>query len=62
LTSGRGGGRCGGHGGRHGGGGRGTPTVGAPLIAILPTTTEAIMVARIEQLEQRLATMASFQH
>jgi hypothetical protein len=25
-----------------------------------PLTTEAAMVARIEQLEQRLATMASF--
>jgi len=27
-----------------------------------PLTTEAVMAAKIEQLEQRLATMASFQH
>jgi hypothetical protein len=46
-------------GGRGGGGGKGTPTIGAPLVAIPPPTTEATMVARIEQLEQRLATMAS---
>jgi hypothetical protein len=52
LRSGCGGGR----------GGRGTPTVGAPPVALPPTTTEAIVVARIDQLEQRLATMASFQH
>jgi hypothetical protein len=51
---------CGGKGGRGGGGGRGTPTVGAPLATTPPPTTEAIMAARIEQLEQRLATMASF--
>ncbi len=37
-----------GHGGRGGGGGRGTPTVGAPLAAILPPMIEATMVARIE--------------
>jgi hypothetical protein len=52
----------GGKGGRGGGGGRGTPMVGAPLAAILPPTTKATMATRIEQLEQRLATMASFQH
>ncbi len=52
----------GGRGGRSGGGGKGTPTVGAPPVAILPPMTEVAMVAKIEQLEQRLATMASFQH
>ncbi len=51
--------RGGGHGGR---GGRGTPTVGAPPMATLPPTTKATMAARIKQLEERLATMASFQH
>jgi len=58
LRSGHGGG-CGGKGGRGGGGGRGTPTIGAPLAATFPPTTEVAMVVRIEQLEQRLATMAS---
>jgi hypothetical protein len=57
LTSSRGG-----RGGRSGGGGRGTPTVGAPPVTTLPPTIEAVMATRIEQLEQRLATMASFQH
>ncbi len=52
----------GGKGGRGGGGGKSTPTVGAPLATIPPPTTEAAMAAKIEQLEQRLATMASFQH
>jgi hypothetical protein len=60
LRSSRGGGR--GRAAQRGRGGRGTPMVGAPLVAILPPTTEATMAARIEQLEQRLATMASFQH
>jgi hypothetical protein len=55
LTSSRGG-----RGGRSGGGGRGTPTVGAPPVTTLPPTIEAVMATRIEQLEQRLATMASF--
>jgi hypothetical protein len=63
LRSGRGGGRGGatqrGRGGRVG---RGTPMVGAPPAAILPPTIEATMATRIEQLKQRLATMASFQH
>ncbi len=36
--------------------------VGAPPAATRPPTTEAIMAARIEQLEQRLATMANLQH
>jgi hypothetical protein len=36
--------------------------VGALPVAIPPPTTEAAMAARIERLEQRLATMASFQH
>jgi hypothetical protein len=36
--------------------------VGAPLVATPPPTTEAAMAARIKQLEQRLATMASLQH
>jgi len=49
--------RGGGHGGRGG-----TPTVGAPPMATPPPTTKATMAARIKQLEQRLATMASFQH
>jgi len=69
LRSGRGGGRGGaaqrGHGGRGGrgcGGGRGTPMVRAPPVITPPLTTEAVMAAKIEQLEQRLATMASFQH
>jgi hypothetical protein len=52
----------GGRGGRGGGGGRGTPTVGAPPAATPPPTIKATMAARIEQLEQRLATMASFQY
>ncbi len=52
----------GGRSGRSGGGGKGTPTIGAPLAATPPPMTEAAMVARIEQLEQRLATMASIQH
>jgi hypothetical protein len=48
--------------GRGGGGGRGTPVVGAPPATPPPLTTEATMVARIKQLEQRLVTMASLQH
>jgi hypothetical protein len=36
--------------------------VRAPPVITPPLTTEAVMVAKIEQLEQRLATMASFQH
>jgi hypothetical protein len=52
----------GGKGGRGGGGGRGTPIVGASPMTTFPPTIEAAMAARIEQLEQRLATMASFQH
>ncbi len=51
-----------GHGGRGGGGGRGTPTTGALPVTTLPPTIKVVMVARIEQLEQRLATMVSFQH
>ncbi len=51
-----------GHGGRGGGAGRVTPTFGAPPTATPPPTTEAAMAVRIEQLEQRLTTMASFQH
>jgi hypothetical protein len=47
-------------GGRGGGGGRGTPMVGAPLVATPPPMTKVVMATRIEQLEQRLATMASF--
>ncbi|CAK9271192.1 unnamed protein product [Sphagnum jensenii] len=69
LRSGRGGGRGGaaqkgrgGRGGRGGGGGRGTPMVRAPPVITPPLTTEVAMATRIEQLEQRLATMASFQH
>ncbi len=50
------------HGGRGGGGGRSTPMVGAPPTATLPPMIEVVMAARIKQLEQRLATMASFQH
>ncbi len=59
LKSGHGGGHGGvtqkGRGGKSGGGGRGTPTVGAPPIATPPPMIEVAMVARIEQLEQRLA-------
>ncbi len=51
-----------GKGGRGGGGGRGTPTVGAPPAATPPPTIKVVMVAKIEQLEERLATMASLQH
>jgi hypothetical protein len=51
-----------GRGGRGGGGGKSTPTVGAPPMTTLAPTIEVAMAARIEQLEQRLATMASFQH
>jgi len=65
LRSGRGGtaqkGR-GGRGSRGGGGGRGTAMVRAPPVITPPPMTEAAIVARIEQLEQRLTTMASFQH
>jgi hypothetical protein len=53
---------CGGGRGRGGGGGRGTPAVGALPTTTPPPTLETVMVARIEQLEQRLATMASLQH
>jgi len=52
----------GGRGGRGGGGGRGTSMVGATPTTTPPPTTEATTAARIKQLEQRLATMASFQH
>ncbi len=45
-----------------GGGGRSTLVVGALPVAIPPPTTEAAMATRIERLEQRLATMVSFQH
>jgi len=66
LRLGRGGGRGGpaqrDRGGRGGGGGRGTPMVRAPPVITPPPTTKATMAARIEQLEQRLATMTSFQH
>ncbi len=69
MRSGRGGGRGGaaqrgrgGKGGRGGGGGRSTPMVRAPPMTTLPLTTEVAMAVRIEQLEQRLAIMASFQH
>ncbi|CAM6076652.1 unnamed protein product [Sphagnum tenellum] len=48
--------------GRGGRGGRGTPMVRAPPFITPPRTTEVAMATRIEQLEQRLATMASFQH
>jgi len=69
LRSGRGGG-CGGaaqrdrggRGGRGGGGGKGTPMVRAPPVIIPPLTIEVTMATRIEQLEQRLATIVSFQH
>jgi len=63
LRSGRGGAAHKGHGGRGGrggGGGRGTPMVRAPPVIIPPPTIEAFMSTRIEQLEQRFATMASF--
>ncbi len=66
LRSGRGGGHGGvaqrGRGGRsgRGRGGRGTPMVRAPPMITPPPTTEAAMATRIEQLEQRLTTMASF--
>ncbi len=69
LKSSHGGGRGGaaqrgrgGRGGRGDGGGRGTPMVRAPPLITSPPTTKAAMATRIEQLEQRLATMASFQH
>jgi hypothetical protein len=63
LRSGHGGGSGGvAHRGFGGRGGRGTPTVGAPLVATPPPMTKATMATRIEQLEQRFATMASFQH
>jgi hypothetical protein len=62
LRSGRGGAAQRSRGGRGGGGGRGTPMVRAPPVITPPSTTEATMAARIEHLEQRLATMASFQH
>ncbi len=69
MISSRGGGRGrttqrgrGGRGGRGGGGGRGTPAVGEPIVATPPPTTEVAMATRIEELEQRLATMASLQH
>ncbi len=65
MKSRRGGG-CGGvaqrgRGGRGGGGGRGTPMVRAPPVITPPPMTKLAMATRIEQLEQRLATMASFQ-
>ncbi len=67
LRLGRGGGRGGaaqrgrgGRGGKGGGGGRGTSMVRAPPVITPPPTTEVAMATRIEQLEQRLATMASF--
>jgi hypothetical protein len=64
LRTGRGGGRGGvtqrSRGGRGGGGGRSTLTIRAPLVITPPPTIEATMATRIEQLEQRLATMASF--
>jgi len=47
-------------GGRGGGGGRGTPMVGAPFAATPPPMTKVAMATKIEQLEQRLVTMASF--
>ncbi len=66
MRSSRGGGRGGavqrGRGGRGGGGGKSTPMVKAPPVITLPPTRETAMATRIEQLEQRLATMASFQH
>jgi hypothetical protein len=57
LRSCRGGGR--GRAAQRGHGGKGTLAVGAPPAAIPPLTTEVAMATRIEQLEQRLATMAS---
>jgi len=61
LRSGRGGGGGGAaQRGRGGRGGRGTPMVRAPLVITPPPTTNAAMAARIEELEQRLATMVSF--
>ncbi len=64
LRSGRGGSRGGAaqrsRGGRGGGGGRGTPMVRAPPVITPPPTIEVAMGTKIEQLEQRLATMASF--
>ncbi len=45
--------------GRGGGGGRGTLVIGAPPTATPPPTTEVIMATKIEQLEQKLTTMAS---
>jgi hypothetical protein len=48
--------------GRGGGGGRGTPMIRAPPTATPPPTIEVAMAVRIEQLEQRLTTMASLQH
>jgi hypothetical protein len=51
-----------GRGGRGGGGGRSTPTVKAPPSATPPPTTKVAMANRIQQLEQRLATMANLQH
>ncbi len=62
CDGGRGGAAQRGRGDRGGGGGRGTPMVRAPPVITPPPTTKAAMVARIEQLEQRFATMASFQH
>ncbi len=66
MKLGCGGGRGGavqrGHGGRGGEGGRGTSGVRAPPTATPPPMIEAAMAVRIEQLEQRLATMASLQH
>jgi hypothetical protein len=53
---------CGGRGGRNGGGGRGTPTIGVAPVTIFPPTIKAAMAAKIKQLEQKLVTMASFQH
>jgi len=64
LRSGCGGGHGGaaqrGCGGRGGGGGRSTPMVKASPVITPPPTIKVAMAARIEQLEQRLATMASF--
>ncbi len=69
MILGRGGGRGrttqrghGGKGGRGGVGCRGTPAIGALLAPTPPPMTKAAMAARIDQLEQRLATMASLQH
>ncbi|CAM6014680.1 unnamed protein product [Sphagnum balticum] len=60
LRSGRGGAVQRDHGGRGSRGGRSTPMVRTPPMITLPPMTEVVMAARIEQLEQRLATMASF--